>query len=387
MRDIQSLREELNSIDGARIEFLPDTPPHISWSAVSATGERVAHHGREPHIDIGPPAEGKAQPREAKWIFDRLDRDFGSGPGDSPQTRGVDALAWYASFHNLNDMWGIFIPESSLWYLAERWLGQYRTSKQRKLAMAFRVLYEHEAFHFAADLNVAQWEVMLRKACWAPYRARIRAQKSYCVLEEQLANAYMLRTLLPGLSESGQAELLKSVRAQPPGYCDAEEILEVAAFEDSLVELCKQHAGIPALASGVVLASRNLAIDRLFAASGPIDGTDCPVYLIRDAGRIGRASIDVGLFDRIPAIQESDVFTKQLVSSPQDIRSRWLKKKQQLAQAIPRHPEFERLKGVSPHTYSIRLNKGYRVHLRPEPSYELWTAIGVGPHTKMGHGH
>lgn len=387
MRDIRQLREELLAIPGARVDFRPDVPPRIPLTGTRPSdGLSLPVHGRRPHLTVGPPPESPEQARETKFIYDQIEREVAGRNSNRESPRGIDALAWYASFHNLQPEWGIYIPESSLWYVAERWFRPWRVNIEQRLGAAFRVLYEHEVFHFAADLNVAQWEVMVGHPCWAPYRESVRGRDGYCQLEEQLANAYMLRILEPGLTKSASTALRKAVRRHPPGYSDAPQILETNAFADSLAELCKRHVGFAALHKGINLASRNLPIELFFDVFSEISAADCPLTIIRDADRVGRSHLDVALFDRIPAIRESQGFLKQLSSVPKDITKRWERKKHQLAQAIPRFPEFERLRDMSPTTYSIRLGDNFRAHLRPEPSYQLWTAIAVGPHTKMGHG-
>ncbi len=387
MRDVVRLRDELVSIPGARLEFNPDIPPRIPSRYLHVdSAEQVPVYGRQPVVALGAPPTRSLQNVEMDTIYERIDQQVAGIHTNQNTAIGIDALAWYASFHNLKPLWGIFIPESSLWYVAERWFDTWRVAKQKKLAIAFRILYEHELFHYAADLNVAQWELMINQACWAPYRTELRSRKEYCQLEEQLANAYMLRMLAPSVTELAYAALVTAVRRQPPGYCDAEERIEDVPFADGLSELCKRHVGIAGLRTGVNLASLNLPLERFFGVLSSFEGADCPVHIIRDADNIGRSPIDVSLFDRIPAIRESRDFMKQLGRVPHEVYKRWQKKKIMLSRFLPGVPEFERMKGIAPATYSIRLGTNFRAHLRPEPSYELWTAIGIGTHKSMGHG-
>ena len=97
-------------------------------------------------------------------------------------------------------------------------------------------------------------------------------------------------------------------------------------------------------------------------------------------------TIDVTIIDRIPHIEETEPFKKALLGLPREIQKRWQKKKEQLATGVPRHPEFERLKGAMSDTFSIRVGLKHRAHLQPDADYSRWFAVGIGAHTEMGHG-
>ena len=60
--------------------------------------------------------------------------------------------------------------------------------------LAFRLIHQHEMFHFAADYALAQLEVLSGKPVWLPAREQLRDKMlGYRVHEEQLANAWMMR--------------------------------------------------------------------------------------------------------------------------------------------------------------------------------------------------
>ena len=137
--------------------------------------------------------------------------------GNGPST-GTDALAWYSSFHNLRPEWGIYIPILSLVYIARSWLKRLGLPLQRKLQLAFRLLHEHELFHFATDYMVAQWEIALRVPSWAVLMEQKRATGTYIEEEEKIANAYMLRQLATPLSAAQYRAVEAATLRQPPGY-------------------------------------------------------------------------------------------------------------------------------------------------------------------------
>src|SRR5262249_4139418 len=149
--------------------------------------------------------------------FDQLDDQIFGG---QRTPTGVDALAWYSSFHNLQPEWGIYIPTLSLMYIERRWLKEVRAPFWRKFQIAAAILHQHELFHFATDYMVAQWEVLLSAPMWALTMEQRRDKGIYLAEEEKLANAHMLRQLGPKLSQLEHDAVLQATRRQPPGYSD-----------------------------------------------------------------------------------------------------------------------------------------------------------------------
>ena len=92
-----------------------------------------------------------------------------------------------------------------------------------KLQIAFRALHQHELFHFAVDYMSSQLGGILGMPCHKPARGLMDPRAGYILLEEELANAHMIRASRGGhakLRAQGKAKVLREfVREQPPGYC------------------------------------------------------------------------------------------------------------------------------------------------------------------------
>ena len=301
-----------------------------------------------------------------------------------PGGRGVDALAWYVSFHNSHGPWGIFIPTSSLVYLEQRVFTMKRLSRAAKLQAGFDLLLEHELFHFATDYVCAQWEILMRAACWCALTEK-RQQKAgiYVWLEEALANAYMLRTLEPSWGKLISKAARRFVRLQPPGYSAAPNYVADTDFNLGLADLAKTYIGIQAVERGLDVSS-TFDHGPVFPVSPTIPSGQCPIHIIHDVGSFGIPRIAVRFYPPPRMIVETDKFRKMLASVPHDILRRWNRKKEMLRQVgFPRPPEFENFKDH----HSLRVGLNFRAHLRHVSGVNYdWEAFEIGPHTKMGHG-
>ena len=385
MVEIEEIRAELNEIVNSRVDFEPDRPPRFRLPVANVdTVHQWDRPGATPIIHVDDPNRTfNAQNPELEAVLDRIDEEVRSGQGPST---GIDALAWYSSFHNTRAEWGIYIPLSSLVYIARRWFKRLGLPLERKLQVAFQILHEHELFHFATDYMVAQWEVVLSVPCWAVLMEQKRATGTYVAEEEKLANAYMLRQLAARLSPSHYSAVEAATLLQPPGYSEGRNCVPEEAFRVGLGELAKLYLGPQALRLGLNLSSGAAALDSFYPLWPALDASKCPVQMIDDARGLALPPIDVTIIDRITHIEETEPFKKALLDLPHDIQKRWQKKKEQLATSVPRHPEFEKLKGETSDTFSIRVGLKHRAHMQPNADYSRWIAVGIGAHTEMGHG-
>ena len=136
--------------------------------------------------------------------YDRIERKV----SDS----GIDVLAWYRSFHwDPPKKWGIYIPVSSIYYLARNLDPNVDTSKFLHLiSRAFKVLVMHECFHYAVDMAAAVLESAdsFRHNIYAPYSLDRRSP------EESVANAW---TLSKHFSPYHR-QVRNFMDSQPPAY-------------------------------------------------------------------------------------------------------------------------------------------------------------------------
>ena len=385
MVEIEEIRAELNDIENSRADFEPDRPPRVRLPVANVdTVHRWDRPGATPIIHVDDPNRTfNAQNPELEAVLDRIDEDVRSGQGRST---GIDALAWYSSFHNTRAEWGIYIPILSLVYIARRWFKRLGLPLERKLQVALQILQEHELFHFATDYMVAQWEVVLSVPCWIVLIEQKRATGTYVEEEEKLANAYMLRRLAARLSRAQYSAVEAATLFQPPGYSEGRNCIAEDAFRVGLGELVKLYLGPQALRLALNMSTSVVALESFYPLWPALDASRCPILLIDDARGLALPTIDITIIDRIQHIEETEPFKKLLLGLPRDIQKRWQKKKEQLATGVPRHPEFEKLKGAMSDTYSIRVGLKHRAHLQPDPDYSRWIAVGIGVHTEMGHG-
>jgi hypothetical protein len=119
-----------------------------------------------------------------------------------------------------------------------------------------------------------------------------------------------------------------------------------------------------------------------------LDWEYVPIHIVNDGVRIGLPPHLLGLFQTIENIAESENFIRSLNSMPVEIRNGWSKVKSHLSTSVAmrgldfkewnRNPE-----GV---TYSVRVSKGHRAHIRLSRESRTWMALDIGTHSQMGHG-
>jgi len=281
--------------------------------------------------------------------------------------RGTDALAWYVTFHGKGVQWGIYIPVSSISYLMTSVFGPLNCDSLTKSKMAFRMLHQHELFHFAVDYMAAQLEAIVGLPCHKPARDLKDKLLGYILLEEQLANAHMIRSFRSGPRAnrvSGATNVVRQfVMNQPPGYREGAKSTTTHALLMKFEEL--------ALSFGECIPDYDprgleaVELTALYPTRPQVDWRYCPIHLIHDETRIAVPTIELGLFRTIQSIVESDGFLDQLSKIPSSIQKKWQKTKDLLkittsAQGL----DFKLWKSAENQLiFSIRLSDNYRAHL------------------------
>jgi hypothetical protein len=335
-------------------------------------------------IEFGP----ERDPREVKRAMD-------GGVGDeirrSVLKGGVDALAFYVSFHQRGTQWGIYIYPTSLLYMAATVFDLLPVDFDTKLRLSFRALHQHELYHFAVDYVASQLEGILVDPVYRPARSRLQdATAGYILLEEELANAHMIRTMRGGHKstrvKSRTSALRQFVAKQPAGYADGGNSTANAVFERRSSELVRKYIETPEGYEQQVLPAVDLF--RLFPFDPNIDWRDCPIHILHDEHRLGIDPLALGLFRQVCAIQETSSFQRRFEGLPKQIRDKWAKTKEKIGQttALPGldfKPWRDEREG---RVYSVRVDKGYRAHLRYAGQPPSWSAIEIGTHKELGHG-
>jgi hypothetical protein len=128
----------------------------------------------------------------------------GEGRSSGQSGSGIEALAWYVSFHNNQRDWGIYIPLSSLALLDELYFDNLSIERDKRIQLGWSALLAHEQLHFAIDHACAWFELMLRAPIRREFVARLNSKppvsiaeaevsETYLEVEETAANAHMIR--------------------------------------------------------------------------------------------------------------------------------------------------------------------------------------------------
>ena len=243
---------------------------------------------------------------------------------------GTDTLAWYCPFHRFaRNSWGIYIPDASVSYLALKVFNdpQMRLPKRvvrdpLSYALAFRLLFLHEFFHFVTEISASAIEFIKAAPCYEDYFAH-----EYCMpvdcdepLEEALANAFAFRGTMKEItlrarkgrfdrrpearhakdlpnSPTWQKNAIRKMKAfmsdQPSGYSSFPEYLAPDAFS----------AGAGRLAAAIDQRSRPRKEPQLLASlfdchQRNVFYEDVPVHLVR---AIGRSDVSQEIDIRMPS--------------------------------------------------------------------------------------
>lgn len=408
MKTISVLRELLSTISdaifdippeevfrgglGAVRTLWPEMPPATDSSVGIADNVRAEEEEYDPTalsiesiFEHGPEVE-----------MDALEEAFGGDAGEKIKksielNKGTDGLAWYVTFHGKGVQWGIYIPVSSIAYLIVNVLNDLVTDLRTKTFLAFRILHQHELFHFAADYMAAQWEAITLRPCYRPAITALKdSELKYIIFEEQLANSHMIRSLDTGprfLKVPGRKQALrKFVMRQPKGYNQAYKSVQRSAFVQGCEDLAinyiiPQYEHDPRVLDAIDLVN-------LYPLWPTMDWRYCPIHIVQDEVRFNIPPIELGLFRDIPSIEEIDSFTRTLAALPKQVQISWQKAKTILAMGTTSSGiDFKFWERSGNETiYSVRLNRNYRAHLSYSHPSRMWTAVSVGTHKEMGHG-
>jgi len=249
------------------------------------------------------------------------------------EKRGTDALAWYCPFHRFaRNSWGIYIPDASVSYLALKVFNDPQTRLPKRVvrdplsyALAFRLLFLHEFFHYVTEISASAIEFIKGAPCYEDYFAH-----EYCMpvdydepIEEALANAFAFRGTMkeitlqarkgrfdrrpdtrsmkklpnsPAWQKNAIGKMKAFMSSQPSGYSSFPEYLAPDAFS----------AGAGRLAATIDQRSRPRKEPQLLALlldchQRHIFYEDVPLHLVRTIGR-SAASRDIDI--RMPSTRK-----------------------------------------------------------------------------------
>lgn len=426
MKLISSIRKGLANIEGALTEFPPE--PGYEGSQEAVRSIQTIWVGENPNLlpryDLPMNSDAVLCEDDAdddvfgvdddifgtdgsdSWLdpvfeigADVDERFFGLGGDEgkkirqSVQLHGMDALAWYVSFHRPGLQWGIYVPLSGLAYMMRNAFGELPIPLETKAHLAFHAALNHELFHFATDYAIAQAELDHQEPWYVPATTAFRmGTPSYCVEEERMANAYMLsafRSMKPALRVKGkQAALRAFVGGQPVGYRNALNVRP--AHWDQLLDKLAGRYGSHAVKSArhPSLWNPHLGYDwqTRFPIRPRIDWRYCPIHLVNDSARIGLPPEWLSCFSQLSAIMETDEFRKKVGMLASPIQRAWERTKQKLGTAITPGADFKKWDKGGNDLFSVRVNDNFRAHLQRRKESDDWLAVAIGNHKEMGHG-
>lgn len=400
MTSTTRLRRDLDEYYGLLVDARADEPSQrgdYPASVIWTTEDRAALFLEVAQVD----ASGVNTPVQHVPIFEfapeaDYDAEAALGSDLDEQVRralliqGTDALAWYASFHVRGPQWGIYLPVTSLTWVAERVFGQLGLPLGARLGLAAHVLHSHELFHFAVDYMTAIWECATSGyPCWLPAR-EFRKPAGYFPLEEKLANAFMLRRLSAAPIATRRPGRLKAVRRfvdeMPEGYRDGLKAQGDAAFHGECLRLVYQYIHHSGRMPGAERVCGALS-DQLLSIGG-LDWRQCPVHVVQDGARFSLPELHGDLFDSVHVAAESEEFLRDLDRLGVSAQKAWGRTKEKLRHGLAaKGLDFKRWKAAAGYAdYSVRLDRNIRAHLRHSQTSKTWVAVSVGTHKDQGHG-
>lgn len=305
--------------------------------------------------------------------------------------RGTDALGHYLSFHVRGAQWGATVNLSGVAYLVRSVFARLPGTALDHARLAFHAILNHELFHFATDVALAQGELAQREAWWAPAKkARSARGEQYSAREEKLANVWMLRgfrTALPAFRVRGKQAMLRAfVQNQPPGYRDA-LTFRPADWSEELGKLVRGYAvDAGCSANNPLLWDPSYDWACQFPVWPRIDWRNCAIHLCDDSRWYGVPPGWLTFLTRLRLIEESAAFQKQLAKLPVTVGERWQRTKERAAISLTGGQDFKRWPLEGRDVHSIRVSGRIRAHLRRQPDGDTWLALAIGDHKVMGHG-
>ncbi len=252
------------------------------------------------------------------------------------------------------------------------------------VSLALQAVHAHELAHFYIDAAVAQFELLSRHALWLPRKLQFVRHGAYDAYEETIANAAMLRAVreLRGtLRILGREKSLRTwTRMQPHGYNTGYRYTALHRFEHAL----NRHGSSMLFNSSLpAQVRRQIAFAPLVrmpmsAALGPV-----PLYYVFGSSsmRLG----DIGIFPAIRIAHEAPQFQRRLNRLPMQTQRSYSRLKVRLAHASPTPGDrFQRWPPLGHNIWSLRLNKGDRLHLKHIQGVDF-EAVDIGTHSDLGH--
>ncbi|MGC8913586.1 MAG: hypothetical protein ACP5LE_06660 [Thermoplasmata archaeon] len=297
---------------------------------------------------------------------------------------GIEALAWYRSFHWDPPVgWGIYILDKGIYYIAENvfrmmnLVSPYGRSYNMLdlLQQGFRLLFIHEFFHYITDIAATTLEMgnLSVQSYYVQYVRNVymRPRNRNEPIEEALANAFAFNRF-QGWAVRRQLRFF--MRNQPAGYSAFEEYTRKNDFTYGRRELgtCIRNG---THVTGVA------PLETLFDVyRRDINFGDVPIYIVPT---ISDSKYMMKLVTSIPqsAWVQSTSFIEDRQQLPPDIFQKYKKTLRMLEYSV-RHRglKFEKIKGCDT-VFTVRIDRNYRLSMRPLNG--KWELLRIAKHDEV----
>lgn len=408
-RLIKNIRQIPNVTNIPINEIQNYNPPHIPTDSIKVIGKKIWEGGREDR-EVNDKLTDSIKPiiSEENILEDIRENDNEEVWG-SIYKNGLEAIAWYKSFHYSN-YWGIYISYSGLLRFAQKF-NKLIKDEEIAIDLAWNALMAHEAVHYAVDVACAKVEVITQQPIYIPGKSKNKGQAGYSVDEERIAEGALLSyikskskkisTLTNNPMSLYQFALDYSSR-MPAGYKDgyqADTMLNFKKYADIYLSDLIRASGVVNPNSFFDFSSLELSSlmplknNRGGYTPGKTDWSECPIYIVNDSNYSG---ITVGLISFLTLfnIHETQKFNKKI--SPQYINA-WQKTKQLLGDPVSNKNsptlDFKRWpreddKYKKTKAWSVRVGgtkSNMRAHLDEQLDTGIWEADRFGNADQMGH--
>ncbi len=223
-REPQTGRPRVERIPGDDPNAIPvERPPVPPWITDSVLLDVAARDSelvsRDGHSLVFRDDGSMTLTIEQEISTNDIPRDVGPNPP-------IDVLAYYLPFHLYGANWGVYIRESGILFAATIIKGAALSPSDTWILQKARcLLFDHERFHFQAEVACARAEVVVGYRLYDPYFSNGFAAAH----EEALANATAYRPIKKAKSPI-PSRVTVWMKSQGPGYCDFERWISPVKF-------------------------------------------------------------------------------------------------------------------------------------------------------------
>ena len=260
------------------------------------------------------------------------------------QSKGIEAIAWYKSFH-FSNYWGIYVSYAGLLRYASK-LHKTLKNQDDALECAWNGLMAHESIHYAVDVACARIELLFNSPIYLPSQKSLFQQFGYSIEEERLAQSALLRyfkkidgrysRILGQFQYEGlyKAALMDSY-SMPAGYSSGHELCAMKSFKFAADKYISDLVSLSALNVS------NFGFDKIGLSylmplleirggyiPGYIDRSECPIYIVNDCAKASLQNGVLSFISQITHIRKSNRFEKLVVPKYLDA---WVKTAAKLA--------------------------------------------------------